>query len=261
MEIVGYMMAFFIGFAMGLMGGGGSILAVPVFAYLFGFDEKISTAYSLFIVGICAIVGAISQNRNGFVNFKYVFAFGLPSTISVWLTRRYIIQILPEEIFQIGDFIVTRRMVMFGVFALLMVFAARSMLKKKEIKTKEPKPITTLVLLGLMIGFLTGFVGAGGGFLIVPALVILTGLDIKKAIGTSLTIIAFNSMIGFFFGDAMQMRIDWTFLVLFAVLALIGIFVGGRVGQHVDGKKLKRGFAFFVIIMAAFIFTMEFVVN
>lgn len=261
MEILGYIMAFFIGFALGLMGGGGSILAVPVFAYLFGFDEKISTAYSLFVVGICAIVGSISQNRNGFVNFKYALAFGLPSTLGVWLTRRYIVPRLPVEIMQIGDFMLTRRMLMFGVFALLMVFAAKSMLKKKELKNTKPQPITTLILLGLMIGFLTGFVGAGGGFLIVPALVILTGLDIKKAIGTSLTIIAFNSMIGFFFGDAMQMRIDWTFLALFAALALIGIFVGGRVGKHVDGKKLKRGFAFFVIVMAAFIFTMEFIVK
>ena len=265
-EIFGYLSALLIGITLGLIGGGGSILAVPVLAYLFSVNEKVATAYSLFIVGASALVGGVKQHLKGYVDWKTALVFGTPAIIGVTLVRHYIVPALPDVIFTIDAFEFTRRMGMFGLFALLMIPAAFSMLKKrKEKKKKENSTVNyrySLILIeGLLVGGVTGIIGAGGGFLIIPALVILANIDMKVAIGTSLIIIAFKSLLGFFLGDAFTMDIDWSFLSIFTGISLIGIFIGSYLSNFIDGSKLKKGFGYFIFIMAIFIFYMEFFVK
>lgn len=261
MELLGYIMALFIGISLGLFGGGGSILAVPVLAYLFLLDEKLATAYSLFIVGFAALVGGIKQNINNNVDWITAVVFGIPALIGVWIVRHYVIPELPDVLFDIGDFAISRRMGMFGVFIVLMVAAALSMLKENTRKggSGDISYNYPLILIeGLIVGTVTGLVGAGGGFLIIPALVVLTNLDIKKAIGTSLVIIALKSILGFFLGDALIMSIDWNFLIVFTSITIIGIFLGVYIGNFIDGNKLKKGFGYFILAMSIFMFIIEF---
>ncbi len=261
MELLGYIMALFIGISLGLFGGGGSILAVPVLAYLFLLDEKVATAYSLFIVGFAALVGGIKQNINNNVDWITAVVFGIPALIGVWIVRHYVIPELPDVLFDVGDFAISRRMGMFGVFIVLMVAAALSMLKENMRKggSGDISYNYPLILIeGLIVGAVTGLVGAGGGFLIIPALVVLTNLDIKKAIGTSLVIIALKSILGFFLGDALIMSIDWNFLIVFTSITIIGIFLGVYIGNFIDGNKLKKGFGYFILAMSIFMFIIEF---
>ena len=261
LHIFGYISALIIGISLGLIGGGGSILAVPVLAYLFSINEKAATAYSLFIVGASALVGGWKQHLKGFVDWRTALVFGIPAIVGVTVVRHYIVPAMPDVLFQIEDFQFTRRMAMFGLFAVLMIPAAYSMLKKEKnlIKTGDVAYNYPLILLeGLIVGGITGMIGAGGGFLIIPALVILANVEMKVAVGTSLVIIAIKSLMGFFLGDAMTMEIDWNFLALFTGLSFIGIFIGSYLSNFIDGKKLKKGFGYFILVMSAFIFYMEF---
>lgn len=264
-EIFGYISALIIGVSLGLIGGGGSILAVPVLAYLFSTNEKVATAYSLFVVGASALVGGFQQHKKGFVDWRTAIVFGIPAVIGVTVVRYYVVPALPDVLFTVGDFDFTRRMGMFGLFATLMIPAAFSMLKEKSStpnttgKVKYNYPL--ILIEGLLVGAVTGFIGAGGGFLIIPALVILANVKMKVAVGTSLIIIAFKSLLGFFLGDAFTMEIDWAFLSIFTGLSLIGIFVGSYLSNFIDGNKLKKGFGYFIFVMAIFIFYMEFFIE
>lgn len=267
MEIIdffGYISALIIGISLGLIGGGGSILAVPVLAYLFSVNEKVATAYSLFIVGSSALVGGLKQHFKGLVDWRTAIVFGIPAIIGVSVVRHYVVPALPNVLFNIGDFEFTRRMGMFGLFAVLMFPAAFSMLKdrkEKEITGDVKYNYSLIIIEGLLVGAITGMIGAGGGFLIIPALVILANVEMKIAVATSLIIIAFKSLMGFFLGDAFTMEIDWSFLTVFTSISLVGIFIGSYLGNFVDGKKLKKGFGFFIFLMAVFIFYMEFFVK
>ncbi len=265
LQIIGYCCALLIGISLGLIGGGGSILAVPILAYLFTVDEKVATAYSLFIVGTSALVGGLKQHFKGYVDWRTAVVFGIPAIIGVSIVRHYVVPALPDTLFSIGDFEFTRRMAMFGLFAVLMIPAALSMLKERKEKISHSTQVKynyPLILIeGLIVGAITGLIGAGGGFLIIPALVILANVKMKVAVGTSLVIIAFKSLFGFFLGDAWAMTIDWQFLGLFTGLSLVGIFIGSYLGNFIDGKKLKKGFGYLIFVMAAFIFYMEFFVK
>jgi uncharacterized membrane protein YfcA len=262
-EILGYFCAMIIGVSLGLIGGGGSVLAVPVLAYLFSIEEKAATAYSLFVVGASALFGGIKQHFKGHVDWRTAMVFGIPSIIGVSVIRKFVVPVLPDVIFTIDDFEFTRRMLIFGLFALLMIPAAFSMLKDhKKRKLTQFKTIPfnypLMVIEGLVVGAVTGLIGAGGGFLIIPALVILAQVEMKVAVGTSLIIIAVKSLIGFFLGDAFTMKIDWEFLFNFTLLAFLGIFIGTYLSNFINGQKLKKGFGYFIIVMALFIFYMEF---
>jgi uncharacterized membrane protein YfcA len=260
MDFFGYLLAVLIGIFLGIFGGGGSLLAVPVFAYIFSLDEKVATAYSLFTVGISSIVGAIKQLGN--IEWKVTLIFGIPSIIAVWLTRFFIIPNLPEIIFDNETLIITRRMLIFGIFTLLLFISSFSMIYEtnKNVKPINIKNFYALIIIeGFIVGGLTGFVGAGGGFLIIPAMVILIGLDIKKAIATSLIIIALKSTFGFFLGDVMVMNIDWNFLIYFTLMTTLGVIIGTYFGKSIDKLKLRKWFGIFIMVIAISILFKEFI--
>jgi uncharacterized membrane protein YfcA len=260
MEILGYIASLFIGIALGLIGGGGSILTVPVLYYLFGVAPVLASAYSLFIVGITSLAGVVPKYRQGLVNMKTAIIFGAPSIVAVFATRKFIIPMLPEHIAQIGKYELTKPVLLMVVFAVLMLAASISMIRSKKKKNGvEEEQVFNYPLIfveGTIVGILTGFVGAGGGFLIIPALVLLSKLPMKQAIGTSLIIIAAKSLIGFT-GDLGHTTIDWTLIISISLLAIVGIFIGNKLSEKMDGEKLKKGFGWFVLVMGAYILISE----
>lgn len=268
-ELLGYFSAVLIGISLGLIGGGGSILTVPVLVYLFGIEPVMSTAYSLFIVGLSALVGGLNMFRKKLVSLQTALFFGIPSIIAVFVTRKWIVPAIPDQLFSIGSFTFTKGPAIMVLFALLMIFASIKMIRsgfKKGGQDKKKAELTLIMRItiigfeGLIVGLLTGLVGAGGGFLIIPALVLLTGMEMKKAVGTSLFIIAAKSLIGFT-GDLSNYAIDWQFLLVIAGLAVGGIFLGGWIGNFISGNKLKPIFGWFVLIMGLYILGKELILR
>ena len=331
METLGFVIAILIGFTLGFIGGGGSILTVPVLVYLFQIEPVLATAYSLFVVGISASVGALNYMKKGLLSYKTAIVFAVPSLLAVFLTRRFLLPTIPEQLFTVGeldittdllfililigvmlavsflslnltyrgsnkhvkafllvtpaaimvfivrqfiipkipdhlvvlgDFTLTKNIGIMLFFAVVMFFSSFSMIRegKKSYQVKESKGLLhnypVIILEGGLVGTITGLVGAGGGFLIIPALVLLAGLPMKTAIGTSLLIISVNSLLGFL-GDISNPEIAWTFLLAFTVLSVIGIFAGTYATKFVDGNKLKKGFGVFVLVMSIYILIHE----
>jgi uncharacterized membrane protein YfcA len=262
MEIAGYLAAVLIGVSLGLIGGGGSILTVPVLVYLFAIEPVLATAYSLFIVGSTALVGGIQSVIKKRVSHKTAFVFAVPAFIAVYLTRRYLMPIIPDELFHIGSYMLSKDVAIMLFFALIMVAAAISMIrnKRKEEPCDNCEPefnFPMIILEGLVVGVLTGLVGAGGGFLIIPALVLFAKLPMKMAVGTSLLIIAAKSLIGFLGDIGSNLAIDWPFLLTITGIAIGGIFIGSYLTKFINGAKLKAGFGWFVLVMAAYIIVNE----
>jgi uncharacterized membrane protein YfcA len=259
-EILGYAGALLIGLVLGLIGGGGSILTVPILVYALSLNPVIGTAYSLFIVGATSLVGAVKNLIKGMVDIKTAIIFAIPAFIAVYLTRAFLIPAIPDELFQIGDFLVTRNLAIMLFFALIMLLASVSMIRDKRKETDEKTKITynypLIIIEGIVVGTITGIVGAGGGLLIIPALVLLAKLPMKKAVATSLLIIAIKSLIGFI-GDVQNLDIDWPFLLSFTGISIIGIFVGIWLNKFIDGKKLKKAFGWFVLVMGIYIIYKE----
>ena len=256
--VLSYLAAIAIGIPLGLIGGGGSILTIPVLVYLFNVDPVSATAYSLFVVGVSSFFGVIPKYRQGLVDLKRGLIFGIPSIISVFFTRKIIVPAIPTMIYSSSDFEITKAFLMMTLFAVLMVFASVSMIRdrrsEEEVQTQtvSAKNNLGIILEGFLIGMLTGFVGAGGGFLIIPALVYLGKLPMKKAVGTSLLIISANSLFGFT-GDMLTHKMDWSLLFTITALAVVGIFLGHSISHKVDGPRLKRGFGWFVLTMGMYI--------
>ena len=258
---MGYLASILIGVALGLIGGGGSILTVPVLVYLFSVDAVAATAYSLFIVGTTSAVGSFSYFKKGLVNIKTAVVFGIPSIAAVFLTRAFIVPAIPQEIFSIGNFTVTKSILLMLLFAVLMIFASYSMIKKdkpvtEETPQKQKFNYPLILVEGTVVGILTGLVGAGGGFLIIPALVVLSKLPMKEAVGTSLVIIAAKSLIGFF-GESSETAIDYIFLANVTAFAIVGIIIGMALSKKIDGSKLKPAFGWFVLVMGIYIIIKE----
>lgn len=263
LTIFGLLASTVIGISLGLIGGGGSILTVPVLVYLFNVDPVLATAYSLFIVGLSSLVGAFPKYKAGMIDLKTALVFGVPSIIAVFLTRKVLVPAIPATLFEIAGVSVTKALAMMILFAVLMVAASVSMIrdkKKEEQATDEPRVFNypMILLEGAVVGVLTGLVGAGGGFLIIPALVMLSKLPMKQAVGTSLLIIAAKSLIGFT-GDVMENadKMDWTLLSVVTALAVVGIFIGNQLSKKVDGAALKKGFGWFVLVMGIYIIVKE----
>ncbi|WP_418514185.1 sulfite exporter TauE/SafE family protein [Corallibacter sp.] len=259
-QVFGYIGAMFIGVVLGLIGGGGSILTVPILVYLLFVNPVTATAYSLFVVGISSLVGAIRNIQKGLVDFKTAIVFAIPAFIAVYITRKYVVPAIPENLFSIGDFTVTKDIGIMLFFAVIMLIASVSMIKNKREAEREISEVSynypLIIIEGVVVGVITGIVGAGGGFLIIPALVLLAKLPMKKAVATSLLIIAIKSLIGFI-GDVENLDIDWTFLLIFTFISVLGIFLGIYLSNFIEGKKLKKGFGWFVLIMGIYIIYKE----
>lgn len=264
MEIAGLFLAALVGISLGLIGSGGSILTVPILVYVMGVNPVLATAYSLFIVGTTALIGGIQSAIQKKVDFKTVIIFGIPSIAAVYSTRLWILPLIPDNLFSIGSFAVTKPIALMLLFAIVMILASVSMIRPskssidKQDDSAELKYNYPLILLeGAVVGVLTGLVGAGGGFLIIPALVLMARMPMKLAVGTSLFIIAAKSLIGFI-GDLQGNQvIDWLLLIKFTSSAVAGIFVGIYLSKKIAGEKLKTAFGWFVLVMAVYIIVKE----
>ncbi|MEB2777132.1 sulfite exporter TauE/SafE family protein [Algoriphagus sp. D3-2-R+10] len=259
--LVGYAAAVIIGISLGLIGGGGSILTVPVLVYILGIDPVLATAYSLFVVGSTSLIGSFTYMKKQLLDYKTALVFAIPSFIAVFLTRKFIVPALPDPLFELGGAEITKSIGIMVFFALIMLAASYSMIKgngksdaddESEVKFNIP----LIAVEGVVVGLITGIVGAGGGFLIIPALVLLAKLPMKMAVGTSLLIIAAKSLIGFL-GDVSNQIIDWKLLLIFTGLSIVGIFIGSSLSKKINEKALKKGFGWFVLVMGVYIIATE----
>lgn len=248
---LGYALALFIGLALGLVGGGGALLAVPVLVYVMGVEPVAATGASLLVVGLSSLVGALGYARRGLVEGKALLFFGLPSVASVALARAWLLPALPEQLAGIdkGHWLML-------AFAGLMLLAAWRMLAPGGTVRSEHHPLR-LGLQGLAVGALTGTVGAGGGFLIVPALAMGAGLALNRAVGTSLAIIAINSAMGFLASWHGTGLPPAPLLAGFAGAALAGLLLGLRLAPHVAAASLRRGFAVFTAMLGVAVLLRE----
>lgn len=253
--LFGYSSMLIVGLLLGIIGGGGSILTLPILVYLIGVSPTLASGYSLFIVGITSLFGAFNYARMQLIDYKTGAVFALPAFLGVYLTRKFVIPSIPDAVVVLGASISRDGLIM-SVFAFVMLLAAIAMLRSSEYgATNERSKYFTLIVSveGLLVGGITGFVGAGGGFLIIPALVMLAGLDMKRAVGTSLMIISVKSIFGFLGELGNGYSIDYSILILSTVLAVVGIFIGSRLARNIDAKTLKPAFGWFVLIMGILI--------
>lgn len=262
MVVLGYIGAIAVGLILGLLGAGGAILTVPILVYLFDVNPVAATGYSLFIVGSTTFIGSLSYIRKGLVNLKTSFVFAIPSLVSMFITRLYIIPSVPESLGNVAGLYMTKDLAVMILFAVFMLGSSYSMIRGgvKEEHYKEKVHTRDLVLIGIngfAIGFVTGLVGAGGGFLIVPALVLLAKIPIKEAVGTSLIIITINSLAGFAGELISDPDIEWSLLLSFLLFACVGILTGSYLAKFVSAKRLKMAFGWFVLLMGAYILIRE----
>ncbi|TDE08164.1 sulfite exporter TauE/SafE family protein [Dyadobacter psychrotolerans] len=261
MELTAYLASVFIGISLGLIGGGGSILTVPLLVYMFGISPLVSTSYSLFIVGSTSLVGAYNNYRKGAVKIRTALLFGSTSVTTVFFTRKFLIPLIPRELFKIGHLQITESLLTMILFAVLMVIASVGMIRSKErkqgcLECDLKGNIIKMLLSGVGIGLTTGILGAGGGFLLIPTLVLVMGMPMKEAVGTSLLIVALNSLIGFV-GDFGHFMIDWIFLLKITAIAMAGILIGGLIAKRINARSLKKAFGWFVLIMGIYIISTE----
>ncbi|MBF0349834.1 MAG: sulfite exporter TauE/SafE family protein [SAR324 cluster bacterium] len=261
MLIAGYVSSLIMGIILGLIGGGGSILIIPILVYLFQIPPALATTYSLFIVGFTSLVSSIGYLQQGLINFKTGLIFAVPSILGVFVTRQYVLPNIPEIIISFGSLIFGKNLLIMFVFAVVMILASFSMIKKSTL-VLDPKDssgiATTLVALeGFVIGSVTGFVGAGGGFLIIPVLVKLVKLTMKQAVGTSLMIITVKSLLGFIGDLSHTQSIDWGFILLFSAISMTGSISGVYATRYISGEQLKPVFGWFVLLMGSFVIFKE----
>jgi len=256
-DIIGYISAIIIGIILSLIGSGGSILTIPVLVYIFTIEPILATTYSLFIVGVTAFFGAIKNIKKGNIDFKIGLIFTLPSLLSIYFTRRFILPSLPQKIKITDNFYYKTNELILIFLSIIMVFSAVSMIIKNKSIIKKEINYLIITIEGLIIGLVTGLIGAGGGFLIIPMLVLFGGLSMKKAIGTSLIIIFLKSLIGIIGDFQLSLNIDWPFLLSFCCFSLFGVLIGLYISKFISGEKLKKIFGYFVLSIAVFIFLKE----
>lgn len=264
MIILGYIAAVLMGMVLGVIGGGGSILTVPILVYLMGVTPDVATGYSLLIVGATAAFGAVRYFKEGLVDVKASILFAVPSIIAVYLTRAFLMPAIPETIaFQ--SLTIDKNLGIMVLFAMLMLASAAMMLKKaysksapstQVVENKQPN-VGLIIIEGAVVGVVTGILGAGGGFLIIPALVLILGMPMKNAVGASLFIIALKSLLGFIGDLQTGIQLEMPLLPLMLVATFIGMAVSTKVAGKLDGAALQKFFAFFTLVIAVFIMTKE----
>jgi len=255
MEIIGYCLSVLIGFSLGLIGGGGSILTVPVLVFFFDIEPAMATTYSLFVVGLAAIAGSINHYRMHNISYKTVLLFGIPSVIILFIMRHWLLKMMPSIIFRSDKFVVTKSSFILAMFAALMLIAGWTMIRQRTYApSKEKQSFTRLILQGAITGAVTGFIGIGGGFIIVPSLVLFAGLSMKKAIGTSLVIITVNCIVGLLGNIETTVSIDYAFLFIFSACAIAGIILGTQATRVIPDKRLKPAFGWIILLMSLIVF-------
>ena len=264
LQWAGFSASILIGMSLGLMGGGGSILTLPVLVYLLGLHPILSTVYSLFVVGMTSLVGSVSYMRRQHISYKAAVLFSIPSFLAVYLTRRYLLPLIPDPLMTTATFVLRKDMALMLLFGGVMLAASVGMIRHPRLSDRlESQPvrfnIPVIVLDGILVGLLTGLVGAGGGFMIIPVLVVLIRLPMKTAVGTSLLIIAANTLIGFRSGAA-NLTIDWPFLLTFTSLSILGSLLGTYLSRFIAGHKLKSAFGWFVLVVGMYIISRELLV-
>lgn len=259
LEYLGYFLSILIGISLSLVGSGGSILCIPILVYLFKIPPELATSYSLFIVGISSFFGSCKNCKSGNINFKTALLFGIPSIITLLIVRKFVYPIVPNTIGSINGILVSKNTLIMFILAILMMLSSLSMLYKeeqKEIEAQKPN-FVLLIIGGIFIGILTGFLGAGGGFLIIPALMYFANLKMTEAVGTSLFIILLNSIIGFT-GDFLNgITLDYTLLISITIISILGMFVGFFLSKKIDGKSLKPAFGWFLMVFSFYIIIKE----
>ena len=251
MITAGYVLSVFIGFSLSLIGGGGSILTIPVLVFFFDVDPVLATTYSLFIVGIVAVCGSVSHYRMHNIHFKTVLDFGIPSVIVLFIMRRWLLGLIPPVIFRSGSIVLSKPVFVVIVFAITMLVAALSMIRRTNYSSSVDKlSFRRLVIQGGVTGAITGFIGIGGGFIIVPSLVLFAGLPMKKAIGTSLVIITVNCLVGILGNLAATESLNYIFLLTFASFGALGILAGSWIIRFIPDKKLKPVFGWIILTLS-----------
>lgn len=260
-NFLGYVVSALIGVSLGLIGGGGSIIAVPMLVYLFHIEPVVATAYSLVIVGSTSLVGSIRSSLSKIVDFKTAFLFSIPSLVAIYLTRHFFLPHIPPIIFSAGSLTLTKDTLLMIFFSVLMIIASFKMITSKATEVEEGSEIQfdylKMAIQAILLGIVTGIIGAGGGFLIIPALVLFAGLGMKKAIGTSLVIITINSFSGFLGDLGTGIQINYPLVVVISGFAIAGVFIGTYLSKFIDGSNLKKGFGWFALAMALVILAKE----
>lgn len=256
-----------IGLILGLIGGGGSILGVPVLVYIMCYTADVATGYSLFIVGLTSLIGALAYLRKGEISAEAIFQFAIASLTTVFCVRKFVMPAIPQSM-HLGSLEISKHVLIMVLFAILILCSSYSMIKKRkysrinEVKwdefAKSPMGVPFVILLGVTVGFITGFVGAGGGFIIVPVLIFFLRLSFKKAVGTSLCIIALNSLIGFA-GNIGNQTINWLFLLEISGVCAVGILIGSLLSNKVSSQKLRPAFGWFTLVVGIFVLVKELV--
>lgn len=263
-HIIGYILAVFVGITLGLIGSGGSILSVPILVYVMSVEPILATAYSLFVVGTTALFGGVQKAKQQLVDFKKVVLFGVPTILAVFLTRKFIVPNIPEVVYSTNSFTLHKSILIMVVFAIVMIFASIRMIKplrEKIVNDNAKINYIRIFTQGLFIGLVAGFVGAGGGFLIIPALLFLAKTPMKMAVGTSLFIVSVQSLIGFIGDIRPEQNLDWNLILTFTVCSIIGVFIGSYLSKKIEGEKLKTGFGWFVLAMGVYIIIKELVLS
>jgi uncharacterized membrane protein YfcA len=264
MELIGFICATLVGISLGILGSGGSILTLPIMVYLMNINPVDATGLSLFIVGVTSAIGGLTYVQKKLVDLKTAVIFSVPSIISVFLTRKFIVSLIPDPVISGPSFLLTKDLLILLSFSILMVFVGLNMISianKNEPDIKECREYNYpwLAVIGLASGVLTGVFGVGGGFIIIPALVMFAKIPVRMSVGTSLLIIAFNSLSGFIEEVmARHSMINYRFLLLFAVCSVAGIFIGFRISMRLKPAELKKIFGWFIIVMGTCMFVKEF---
>lgn len=255
--IIGYILAIIIGLSMGIMGSGGSIMTLPIFVYLFHIDPSHALVYSLFTIGVTALLGSINHIKNKQIDYRSTFLFIIPSLLFIYLTKQLILPYIPTT-FHFGKTDINSSQIIMFLFAFVILSSSYAMINMNhESFSKNKLSYFKIMLTGAFIGLLTSLFGAGGGFIIVPALVVLLGNSIHQATSTSLFIIAINSIFGFLTNYIHFYDVNWTTLIIFTVITLIGLIIGIQIKPKLNSQKMKISFGYILGIIGFSIATIE----